>query len=115
MYYLTEKRGSKRVGLAVWNCNDGQTCLALADDVFAHHGFKGSASRADVTQFKNWGGMIPGAPVFDDTVQDAERYAEKRRAMDYARLSITWEQYKDEQNPEHVTEVEYYILTRKVG
>lgn len=111
-YYCTIKQGRKRIGLAAWTPRDGgnQTCLAQAERVFSEHGFKGDTSWGQVTHYKNWAGMKPGAPIFTETEQEADRIGEYQRARDYRRMGSDWEDYQTGQEPEYVTQAEYEAM-----
>jgi len=111
-YYCTEKRGTKRVGLAVWIPSEGgeQTCLAQAAHVFEGHGITGETDRQNVTQYKNWSGMVTDAPVFRDSERDASEHGEKSHARDYIAMGCDWNEFRADQEPEFITELEYAAI-----
>jgi len=85
--------------------------LSQADDVFTAHGLKGDTDRDCATERKNWGGMVEGAPVFRETETEANRYGEERRARDYRKMGIDWQEYQKSQEPKTVTREAYELIS----
>ena len=80
--------------IAIWTPSDNQSCLALAEDVFWHHGHKPErVTWGDVTSQKNWKGTSADCVEHKDTAEQACQYADARRAREYERINQARKEY----------------------
>jgi hypothetical protein len=106
-YYCTTKRGSKRIALAAL---DADICLSLAEAVFHERGFSGMVC-GGIEQNKNYAGLV--GPVLAITEIEARQIGERQTARRYREMGQPWENFRDYQRVEHVTEAEYNAMSVK--
>ena len=111
MYYLTEKIKGKIYGIATWEPDTNQSCLATARHAFNMHGLDGRVSWDYIATQKNFKGMKSNAIVITSTIAEVNKWSDIQMAKEYKyHFNKTYEYFHDNQSTIDMTEDEWNSL-----